>query len=80
MKILVVVPAKFDSGRLKNKNMLKIGGKTLIELAVEYANQSNNIGQILVSTDSSEISEYVESNKLCQYEKELDKNIRELLN
>ncbi len=67
MKILVVVPAKFDSGRLKNKNMSTIGRKTLIELAVEYAKESNNIGKILVSTDSSEIAEYVESNKLCQY-------------
>ena len=66
MSILLVIPAKSDSNRLKNKNMSKIGNKTLIQIAVEYAKKSKLIDNIVVSTDSIEISEYVTSNKLCE--------------
>ena len=66
MKILAVIPAKSGSNRLQNKNMRKIDNKTLIELAVEYAKKSKKINNIVVSTDSTEIEEYVKSNNLCE--------------
>ena len=48
MSILLVIPAKSDSNRLKNKNMSKIGNKTLIQIAVEYAKKSKLIDNIIV--------------------------------
>ena len=66
MKILVIIPAKTDSRRLSGKNMRKIGNKTLIEIAVEYAKESKNVDSIIVSTDSSEVKDYVESANLCK--------------
>ena len=54
MKSLIVIPAKAKSNRLPNKNLLKIGEYTLVELAVERSLQSN-LGDIIVSTDSTRI-------------------------
>ena len=65
MNILAVIPAKSDSNRLEKKNMRKIGNKTLIEIAVDYAKKSKTITDIVVSTDSEEVVEYIKSNKLC---------------
>jgi len=53
---IAVIPAKETSGRLPGKNMLKIGGKTLIEHAVNFARKSKRIDRVVVSTDSPEIA------------------------
>ena len=66
MRFLVVIPAKSGSKRLEEKNTRKIGNKTLIEIAVDYAKKSQHIDNIVVSTDSSEIKEHVESANLCK--------------
>jgi len=66
MRFLAVIPAKGDSRRLTKKNLRKIGDKTLIELAVEYAKKSQNIEDIVVSTDSEEILKFIESKNLCK--------------
>ena len=59
MNILAVIPAKSNSNRLEKKNMRKIGNKTLIEIAIDYAKKSKKITDIVVSTDSDEIAEYM---------------------
>jgi len=56
--IIAVIPAKGESGRLKDKNILKINGKTLIEHAVNYAKTSQLIVDIYVSTDTKEIADH----------------------
>ena len=66
MKILAVIPAKGQSTRLYKKNLKKIGDKTLIEIAVNCAKASKNITEIVVSTDSEEIKQFVESKNLCK--------------
>ena len=66
MRFLVVIPAKSGSKRLPDKNMRKIGNKTLIEIAIEYAKKSNREVSIVVSTDSSKIKDHVESANLCK--------------
>lgn len=55
VSIVAVIPAKEKSARLKNKNLKKIGPKTLIEISVDYAKKSKKITEIFVSTDSQEI-------------------------
>jgi len=66
VNILAVIPAKGESTRLPGKNMRQIAGKTLIEIAVEYAKSSQIVTDIVVSTDSNAIKEFVESNGLCE--------------
>jgi len=65
MRILAIIPAKSNSVRLHDKNMQKIGNRTLIEIAIDYAKSSNKITDIIVSTDSNKIKQFVESKKLC---------------
>ena len=57
MKILALIPARGDSKRLKNKNILDLGGKPLINWSIEQAVAIENIVDVLVSTDSKKIAE-----------------------
>ena len=52
---LAIIPARGGSKRLKNKNLLKLGGKPLISHTIEAAKASKNITNIIVSSDSEEI-------------------------
>ena len=51
MKNVAIIPARAGSERIKNKNLQKIGGKTLIELAIRRAAKLDGI---ILSTDYSE--------------------------
>ena len=56
-KILAVIPAKAFSSELKNKNLLKIRSKTLVEIATHCCKGSKLIDHILISSDSNKIIE-----------------------
>lgn len=56
--IVAIIPAKGESSRLPNKNLLRINDKSLIEYAIQYAKTSNKIRCIYVSTDSETIAEH----------------------
>ncbi len=51
-KILAVIPARSGSKSIKNKNLIKINNKTLINIAVTKAVKSNLFSKVLISTDS----------------------------
>ncbi len=55
-KILAIIPARGGSKRLKNKNILKLAGKPLINWTIEAAINSQYIDNVLVTTDSENIS------------------------
>lgn len=57
MKFLGLIPARGGSVRVKNKNILKLGGKHLIDYTIEAAKASLYLDRIVVSTDSSEIAD-----------------------
>lgn len=57
MEVLAVVMAKANSTRLPNKNLLKLGDKTLVEHAILAAQKSELITKVAVSTDSDRIGE-----------------------
>ena len=42
-KFLVVIPARKGSKRLKNKNILKINGKSLIQKTIDFALKIENV-------------------------------------
>ena len=51
-KLIALIPARSGSERIKNKNLLKLRGKTLLKIAVENALKSKIFKKIIVSTDS----------------------------
>ena len=57
-KVIALVPARGGSKGLVGKNLSRVGGKTLIELAVESARGCSLIDEIYLSTDDSEIERH----------------------
>jgi CMP-N-acetylneuraminic acid synthetase len=55
MRVLVIIPAKTDSTRLKKKNLRIINGKTLVEHSIDYVLRSEYVKDIIVSTESDEV-------------------------
>ena len=55
-RFLAIIPARGGSKRIPEKNLSKIGGDTLLSLAIKAAKQSSYIDDILVSTDSKKIA------------------------
>ena len=62
--IIAIIPAKEKSTRLKNKNLIKINGKTLLDHAISYVKKSKFIDFFLVSTESKKIQKYLKQNKI----------------
>jgi len=54
-KILGVILARGNSKGIKNKNLLKIKNKTLIEIAIDSAKKSKKLTKIIFSSDSDRL-------------------------
>ena len=54
-KILAVIPARGGSKGIKNKNLSKIDGQTLVDIAIKSSLESDLITQTVLSSDSNEI-------------------------
>tara|TARA_B110000211_G_C14007491_1_gene521516 strand:- start:193 stop:882 length:690 start_codon:yes stop_codon:yes gene_type:complete len=52
-----LIPARKNSKRIKNKNIISFFGKPLIAYAIETAKKSNLFDKIIVSTDSKKIAQ-----------------------
>lgn len=55
MRILGIIPAREGSKRVKHKNFRPFAGTTLVDLAIQQAQESERITTIAVSSDSSEV-------------------------
>ena len=55
MNILGVIPARGGSKEIKNKNLLKLGNKSLIEIAIKNSKQSKLINRLIFSSDSKKL-------------------------
>ncbi|MGE4518733.1 MAG: hypothetical protein AB7E04_04425 [Desulfobacteraceae bacterium] len=55
LSVLAVIPARGGSKGVLNKNLRKIGGKTLVERTVDVASRSKYIDRYILSSDSDEI-------------------------
>lgn len=55
MKVLVIIPAKLDSSRLKKKNIRELNGKPMFLHSVDYAMQSQHDVTVVVSSESDEV-------------------------
>ena len=55
--VLGVITARGGSKGIKNKNLVDLGGKSLIAYAIEAAQKSKTVNRIIVSTDDGLINE-----------------------
>ena len=53
-KIWAIIPARSGSKSIKDKNLKKIGGRSLIEHSIRSAKQINQVEKIIFSSDSKE--------------------------
>lgn len=52
---ICIIPARQNSKRIKNKNLLKINGKSLTEISIILARKSKLFKEIILSSDSNKI-------------------------
>ena len=57
LKVIGIIPARIGSKGVKQKNIKKISGKTLIEYSLEEVKKSNLIDDFILSSDSEFIIE-----------------------
>tara|TARA_B100001778_G_scaffold127551_2_gene104945 strand:+ start:613 stop:1305 length:693 start_codon:yes stop_codon:yes gene_type:complete len=62
MKFLCLICARGGSKGIKNKNLLKIGKKTLLHHSIDIAKKTNMFSKIVVSTDSKKIADHAKIN------------------
>lgn len=55
MHVTLVIPAKGTSERVKNKNLYRINGKTLVKMACEKALRCENVSAVYIDTESEAI-------------------------
>lgn len=72
MNNIAVIPARKGSKGLKNKNLLKIDNKTLIERTINFAIESKLFSRIILTTDYENIN-----NKGIEYRKRPEKLTKE---
>ena len=59
IRALVIIPAKMDSTRVKNKNLRIIAGQTLLEHSLDYAMKSKYTIDIIVTSESIKVADIV---------------------
>ena len=68
MNILFLIVARSGSKRLKNKNVLNLGHKPLIQWTIDHAKQLTKSESIMVSTDDEEVQKIsLKSNITCPW-------------
>lgn len=60
-KVTAIIPARYESTRLKGKLLLEIGGKPLILRTLEQAKKAKNIDRVIVATDDHRILEIIKA-------------------
>lgn len=61
MRILGIIPSRFESTRFPGKPLTDIAGKTMIQRVYEQCAKSSNLTDLVVATDDQRIFNHVES-------------------
>lgn len=59
MKIVGIIPARYQSSRFPGKPLIDLKGKTMIQRVVEGASKASLLSQVIVATDDQRIFEEV---------------------
>ena len=57
-KFVIVIPARLQSSRLKNKPLIKINNKEMILRTIDQCKKVTNIKNIFVCTDSQKLKSF----------------------
>lgn len=60
MKVIAIIPARYDSTRFPGKPLAKLGNKYIIQHVYEQAQKSGLFAEVIVGTDDQRIFEAVE--------------------
>jgi 3-deoxy-manno-octulosonate cytidylyltransferase (CMP-KDO synthetase) len=61
MKILGIIPARFQSTRFPGKVLVDIKGKSMVQRVYEQASKSTYLNKVIIATESEEVRKHVES-------------------
>lgn len=61
MKVIGIIPSRFDSSRFPGKALFLIDGKTMIRRVCERASACNDLSRVVVATDHPDILSQVKS-------------------
>ena len=64
MKIYCIIPARAGSKRIKNKNLIQIKKKPLLQYSIESAIKSKKINKVFVSSDGKGILDFAKKFKV----------------
>ncbi|PSB04140.1 3-deoxy-manno-octulosonate cytidylyltransferase [Merismopedia glauca CCAP 1448/3] len=59
MKILAVIPARYDSQRFPGKPLAKIGDRSMVQWVYEAAKSCSAFSEVVVATDSQKVADCV---------------------
>ena len=65
--ITAIIPARGGSKGLPDKNIKEFAAKPLIVHSIEYALASKLVNEVVISTDSTKISEIAKKNRSISY-------------
>jgi CMP-N,N'-diacetyllegionaminic acid synthase len=71
MRVLVIIPAKLDSKRLSNKNILNINGKQLVEYSIDYAKQCKFNPDIIVSSENNILKSITDKHNVIFHQRDI---------
>jgi 3-deoxy-manno-octulosonate cytidylyltransferase (CMP-KDO synthetase) len=61
MRVLGIIPARYDSTRLPGKALLDIGGKSMTQRVYEQAQKAQKLADVMVATDDERIFQHIQS-------------------
>ncbi len=61
MKILGIIPARYESSRFPGKPLIDIAGKSMIQRVYEQCLKSLSLNKVIVATDDQRIADHVSS-------------------
>lgn len=59
MKILGIIPARYESSRFPGKPLVDIMGKSMIQRVYEQANKAASLNKVIIATDDSRIVDHI---------------------
>ncbi len=61
MKILGIIPARFQSTRFPGKVLVDINGMSMVQRVYKQANKSTLLSKVIIATESKKVKKHVES-------------------